>query len=106
MISTIITCAVTFCTSTVLGFLLGKIKNYKKQIDTKNEIFTHQSEALKCLLRSGITSKYYVYSELGHVPRYEKENMNYMHNQYKSMGGNSYVDLIMDEFNKLPIKED
>lgn len=95
MLNTIMTCVVTFCTSTILGFLLGKIKNYKQQ-----------SEALKCLLRSSITSKYYVYSELGHVPRYEKENMNYMHNQYKSMGGNSYVNIIMDEFNKLPIKED
>ena len=41
-----------------------------------------------------------------HFNPYEKENMNYMHNQYKSMGGNSYVNIIMDEFNKLPIKED
>lgn len=46
-----------------------------------------------------------MYKQLGYVPRYEKENVNYMHVQYKAMNGNSYVDLIMVDFNKLPIKE-
>ena len=35
----------------------------------------HQEEALKCLLRSNITSKYYVYTELKEIPLYEKENI-------------------------------
>lgn len=80
------------------GFLTAKIKEYKKREKT-------QEEALKCILRSNITSKYYVYNELGSIPYYEKENIDKMHEQYKKMGGNSYVDTIVGEMNGLPIKK-
>lgn len=99
IIWTIISCIIGVTVPALLGYLCGIIKTYKKREKT-------QSEALKCLLRSNITSKFYLYKKLGYVPRYEKENVNYMHAQYKGMNGNSYVDLIMPEFNALPIKED
>lgn len=98
MLNTIITCVITFLVTSIMGYLLGVARSYKTR-DKKQE------EALKCLLRSNITSKYYVYSEIGEVPRYERENVNYMWEQYTSMGGNSYVGTIMKEFNSLPIKE-
>ena len=88
---------VSFATTGLLGFFVGKVKDHKKKDN-------RQEEALKCLLRSSITSKYYVYSELGEIPYYEKENIDKMFEQYKSMGGNSYVDTIVKEINDLPIK--
>ena len=94
VVLTIVGCIVTGS----FGFLVGKIKSYKQRDNT-------QEEALKCLLRSSITSKYYVYSELKTIPLYEKENLNYMYEQYKAMGGNSYINEIMEEINKLPIKK-
>lgn len=94
----IILTAVGFAVTGLLGFLTGKIKSYKQRDNT-------QEEALKCLLRSSITSKYYVYSELKAIPLYEKENINYMYEQYKAMGGNSYINEIMGEINALPIKK-
>ena len=90
--------SVGFITTGVLGYLVAKLKDYKKRD-------TNQEEALKCLLRSNITSKYYVYSELKEIPLYEKENINYMYEQYKSMNGNSYVSRLVEEINKLPIKK-
>lgn len=98
MLNTIITCVITFLVTSIMGYLLGVARSYKTR-DKKQE------EALKCLLRSNITSKHYVYSEIGEVPRYERENVNYMWEQYNSMGGNSYVGTIMKEFNNLPVKE-
>lgn len=89
---------VGFGTTGLLGYFVGKVKDHKRK-DSRQE------EALKCLLRSSITSKYYVYSELGEIPYYEKENLNYLHKQYKNMDGNSYVDEIMVEINSLPIKK-
>ena len=89
---------VGFIVTGVLGYLTAKIKEYKK----KDNI---QQEALKCLLRSSITSKYYVYNELKEIPLYEKENINYMNEQYVRMGGNSYISKIMEEINQLPIKK-
>ena len=35
---------------------------------------------------------------------YEKENIDYMFEQYKSMNGNSYVGGLVEEINKLPVK--
>ena len=82
----------------IIGYLIAKIKEYKKKD-------SQQEKALMCLLRSNITSKYYVYSELGNIPYYEKENIDRMFEQYKNMGGNSYVDTIVREINDLPIRK-
>lgn len=94
IILTIIGCA----TTGFIGYLSGKVKSYKEK-DLRQE------EALKCLLRSNITSKYYVYSEMGCIPYYEKENIDKMFEQYQKMGGNSYVETIVTEINSLPIKK-
>ena len=95
---TILTCTIGVAVPGLIGYLLGAIKSYRKKEKTQNE-------ALKCLLRNNITSKYYVYTQLGYVPIYEKENVTYAYEQYKNMGGNSYIDVIMVEFNELPMKE-
>ena len=94
----IILTVVGFIVTGVLGYLTAKLKEYKKKD-------RNQEEALKCLLRSAITSKFYIYTELGEIPFYEKENIAYMRNQYKDMGGNSYIDEIYPEILKLPIKK-
>ena len=93
-----ISASVGFITRGVLGYLVAQLKNYKKRDKS-------QEEALKCLLRSNITSKYYVYTELGCIPEYEKENINYLAQCYFSMGGNSYIKTIIKEINMLPIKK-
>ena len=89
---------VGFITTGLFGYFSAKVKSYKEKDLT-------QEEALKCLLRSNITSKYYVYSEMGEIPYYEKENIDRMFEQYKKMGGNSYVETIVKEINTLPIKK-
>jgi hypothetical protein len=89
---------VSFSITGVLGFMIARLKDYKNR--DKN-----QEEALKCLLRSNITSKYYVYTELKEIPLYEKENIDYMFEQYDKMGGNSYVEGLVKEINALPIKK-
>lgn len=88
---------VGFVVTGLLGYFVAKIKEHKHKDN-------RQEEALKCILRSNITSKYYVYSELKEIPYYEKENIDKMFEQYKNMGGNSYVDTIVKEINQLPIK--
>ena len=97
LMKTILT-IVGFVVTGFLGYFVAKIKGYKEKE-------TRQEEALKCLLRSNITSKYYVYSELKEIPYYEKENIDKMFEQYKMMGGNSYVETIVREINQLPIKK-
>ena len=97
IVKTILT-IVGFVVTGVLVYLTAKIKQNKEKDN-------RQEESLKCLLRSTITSKYYVYSELGEIPYYEKENINYLYKQYENMNGNSYVKEIVIEINNLPIKK-
>ena len=94
-----------FVVTGVLGYLTAKVKGYKEKAKMQEQKDIQQQNALMCLLRSNITSKYYVYKELGAIPYYEKENIDKMHEQYKKMGGNSYVDTIVEELNQLPIKK-
>ena len=89
---------VGFALTGLLGYLTAKVKGYRQ----KDKV---QEEALKCLLRSAITSKYYVYNEMGLIPVYEKENLIYMYEQYKLMGGNSYINNLMQEIKDLPTKK-
>lgn len=96
---------VGFITTGVLGYLSGKIKNYKAIEEKRKEEHEMFKKTLNCLLRSNITSKYYVYSELGEIPYYEKENIDMMYEEYKANDGNSYVETIVKEINNLPIKK-
>ena len=100
-----ITTIVGFVVTGLLGYFTAKIKQYKEVEKKQIEKDSRQEEALKCLLRSNITSKYYVYKELGAIPPYEKENIDYMYEQYTGMDGNSYVEIIVNEINHLPIKK-
>lgn len=97
MAETIIKQIISYIIPLILGYLISLIKSYKNKDKQQNE-------ALKCLLRSNITSKYYIYSEMKQIPIYEKENINYMYEQYVKMNGNSYVQQIVEEINKLPTK--
>ena len=98
MVETVINTIISYIIPLILGYLICLMKSYRERDKM-------QQEALKCLLRSNITSKYYVYTELKEIPLYEKENINYMYEQYVKMKGNSYVGALVVEINKLQIKK-
>lgn len=60
----------------------------------KDKIEEHKKleKSDRTIIRSEITSIYYRYCEKRVIPVYEKENFIYLYNQYKALGGNSYVD--------------
>ena len=98
MVETVINTIISYIIPLILGYLICLMKSYRERDKM-------QQEALKCLLRSNITSKYYVYNELKEIPLYEKENINYMYEQYVKMKGNSYVGGLVEEINRLQIKK-
>ena len=80
----VILTVVGFITTGVLGYLVAKVKDYKKRD-------TNQEEALKCLLRSNLVNQYFVYKETKKMPYYCKQNWYVMFEVYKNLGGNSFV---------------
>lgn len=97
--STIITTCLSTLTGLVIGYLVKQITSYKKRDDT-------QSKALRNILKSNLVNQYYVYAEIGSVPRYIKEAWYDMFESYVELGGNSYVKHSVEpKFAKLPIKD-
>ena len=95
---TIIATSLSTITGLVIGCFVSSIKKFgKKEANEKT--------TLQALLRNAITSKYYVYTQLGHIPDYERRNLIYLFDEYKKWNGNSYVSQIVDEMLKLPIRE-
>ena len=106
IVSKVVLTIVGFVVTGILGYLIALIKEQKKKEQEKKKKEEEERNALKCLLRSAITKIYYKYTDLGYIPRFEKENVSYLYTQYKAMNGNSYVDEAYPEIMKLPITKE
>ena len=91
MTHTIINTIVTFIISSVLGYCVSVIKNYKKKLKDKTANELVQNEALQTLLKNQLTNTYFVYSELKTIPDYVYQNFLDMLRVYESLNGNGFV---------------
>ena len=97
--NTIITTTLSTITGLVIGYLVKTIGNYKKRDNVQNI-------ALRNILKSNLVNQYYVYAEIGSVPRYIKEAWYDMFESYVELNGNSFVKHdIEPKFSKLKIKD-
>ena len=96
---TIISTSISTITGLIIGYLVKVIANYKKRDNVQNS-------ALGNILKSNLVNQYYVYAEIGSVPRYIKDAWYDMFESYTSLGGNSFVKHdIEPKFAQLKIKE-
>lgn len=94
MIQAIINTAVTFIVSSVLGYCVSVIRNYKNKIKEKGDNEKIQNLALLTLLQSQLTNTYFVYNEVGKITDYVYQNWLNLFDIYKELGGNNYVDTL------------
>jgi len=59
--------------------------------------------ALRALLRDKIIAMYNKYTEKGHIPIYELENLDDLFRQYKNLGGNGVITELVERLEDLPI---
>lgn len=81
---TIIASALSTITGLVIGFLIKTITNYKKRDNVQNVAIRNQ-------LKSNLVNQYYVYAEIGKVPKYVAEAWYSMFESYTELGGNSFI---------------
>lgn len=91
MSHTIINTTITFIVSSMLGYCVSLIKNYKKKLKDKTENENIQNLALQTLLKSQLTNVYFVYSELKQIPDYAYQNFLDMLKVYESLGGDGFI---------------
>ena len=94
MTHTIINTTITFIISSILGYCVSVIKNYKKKLKDKTENEQVQNLALQALLKSQLTNTYFVYSELKKIPDYAYQNFLDLLKVYESLGGNGFIHTI------------
>ena len=91
MLHTIINTAITFIVSSILGYCVSMIKNYKKKLEDKTKNENVQNMALLTLLQSQLTNTYFVYSEMKQIPDYMLRNWINLLKVYENLGGDDYV---------------
>ncbi len=91
MTHTIINTTITFIISSILGYCVSVIKNYKKKLNDKSKNESIQNMALLTLLQSQLTNTYFVYSELKQIPDYILKNWLNLLKVYESLGGDDYI---------------
>ena len=97
--NTILTTVLSTITGLIIGYLTKLLKSYKDRDNVQNK-------ALRNILKSNLLNQYYVYSEIGNVPKNIKETWYDMFESYTELGGNSFIKHdIEPKFAKLPIKD-
>lgn len=105
MTHTIINTAITFIISSILGYCVSVIKNYKKKLKSKEKNENIQNVALQALLKSQLTNVYFVYSELKQIPDYAYANFLDMLQVYESLGGDGFIHTIAKKMENWDIKK-
>lgn len=81
---------ITFVLSSVLGYCLNSMKNYKNKLERKEEEGEILREALMTILQNNLTNTYYKYATLEEIPDYVYKNWLNSMKMYESLGGNDY----------------
>lgn len=90
MINTVI----TFIISSILGYCVSVIKNYKSKLQQIKQNENLQNIALQALLKSQLTNIYFVYNEMKQIPDYAYQNFLDMLKVYESLDGDGFIHTI------------
>lgn len=95
LLNVVITCTVT----ALFGFLSGVLAETRKRIKLRDQ-------ADKYMLKNSITRACLAAIDSRCVHSYELQSICDMFNVYKSLGGNSYVETLVERTKKLDITKD
>lgn len=97
MIVTIITTCVSVILSSLLGYSISAIKNYRQQLrkSRKNEVI--QNIALQTLLKDNLTRIYFKHSPNKQIPDYVYQNFTDMLKVYESLDGDGFIHTLAEK---------
>ena len=91
MIEKIITTIITFLLTTMLGYCISSIKNYKEKAKKSKDNEEIQNQALLTLLQNSLTNTFFVYANIGEIPDYVYKNWLNLLKAYESLDGDDYI---------------
>lgn len=100
MIETVIKTVVSLIISGVFGYLIGRIKNYKKKLKNKQDESDMLKVAMMTMLQSNLTNTYFAYEKIKEIPDYIYRNWLNSLAIYEKLGGNDYVHVLAEKMKK------
>ena len=94
MWNTIINTVITIIISSILGYCVSVIKNYKNKLENNKKNENIQNMALLTLLKGNLTNTYFVYSELKQIPDYAYQSFLDTLAVYEGLGGDGFIHTI------------
>lgn len=100
MKETIMKTVVSLIISGVFGYLIGRIKNYKKKLKNKQDESDMLKVAMMTMLQSNLTNTYFAYEKIKEIPDYIYRNWLNSLAIYEKLGGNDYVHVLAEKMKK------
>lgn len=100
MIETVMKTVVSLIISGVFGYLIGRIKNYKKKLKNKQDESDMLKIAMMTMLQSNLTNTYFAYEKIKEIPDYIYRNWLNSLAIYEKLGGNDYVHVLAEKMKK------
>ena len=101
MLEKIITSAITCIITMIIGYLAGQLKHKKQDYDKIKDDIKILKKANLSQIKSSLTNTFYAYDEIhstqGFVPTYVKENWIEEYDNYKELGGNHYMETLLEK---------
>jgi len=104
MLQQAINTGITFVVSSILGYCVSVIKNYKKQKNEIMEEFAQLKESQLMDMRSDLASKFYVYDSMDEVEDYLVISFQEKMQRYFLLGGNSYLHQLYEKSKQWRVK--
>lgn len=100
MIEIVMKTVVSLIISGVFGYLIGRIKNYKKKLKNKQDESDMLKVAMMTILQSNLTNTYFAYEKIKEIPDYIYRNWLNSLAIYEKLGGNDYVHVLAEKMKK------
>ena len=100
MIEKIITSALTSIITMIIGYLVGQLKHKKQDYNKIKDDIKILKKANLSQIKSSLTNTFYAYDEIEKtqgVPNYVKENWIEEYDNYKELGGNHYMETLLEK---------
>lgn len=90
---------ITWIITSLLSFIVGYVINSRKKFNQENEAL---KESILALLWERLNDMVEKYEKLGYLPDHARSCLSNMFKQYKSLGGNHGMEVLVEECLKLP----
>ena len=106
-------CSILGVSGIVSAFVNRRLINIEKRQEERSKAVEHRQEeqekrnkavenGVQALIRANIISLYNKYTDKGYIPIYERENLEHLYTEYKTLGGNGVIESLLEKLADLP----